>query len=514
MIFLYTNAIISGLLLTSLFPKYNFWFLSVIALVPYLTTLIFKRDKLKFYHVFLSAFLLGAVWHLSSLWWFSYVSIIAMFSLSLLIAFLFAVTITIGWKLTVKSVPCWLAFCAVWMVFETITTYFLTGFPWLLLGYSWRKWLVMIQVSDLAGPYAVSFLIVLFNVSIAQIITAKLKKGKINIAPLVTALFLAIIFYFYGTITIHKLNNESAVKKIFIACVQANIPSLIKHDSSKNADILKKYSRLSIIASKRKPDLIIWPETAFPGYFFDKGLTYKSVTNLVKYVDTPLMSGLCRRDISTDYYLNYYNSTALIEPSGSVIGLYDKMHLVMFGEYVPYADYLPFLKLVTPIEGSFSCGNAARTLALTINKTNTFKFGPLICFEDVFGYVARAMTRAGADILLNLTNDGWFHNSPEPYQHSSLAAFRTIETRRPLVRSTNSGITTYINRYGKTVTLLKKNGKSVQVSGVMHAEIPVYSSEKITLYTKFGDWFLIGWCVIAGGLVIGTIRRRSVIRDS
>jgi len=437
MIYLYINAIISGLLLASLFPKYNFWFLSVVALVPYFTALIYKGNKLKFYHVFFSAFLLGFVWHISSIWWLSYVSTAAMFALSAVIAFQLAFSIAIARRLMIKGVPIWLAFTASWMVFETLATYFLTGFPWLLLGYSWWKLISMIQVADLAGPYAVSFLIILFNISLAQIISSKLKKEKIFLKPLIIAISLAIIYFLYGSA--HKFKKEHYKKAINVACIQAFIPSLVKHDPNKDVDILRKYSELTIRASKKKPDLIIWPETALPGYFFDKMMSYNVVTNLVKYTDTPLMTGLCRRDISADYYLNYYNSAGLIEPNGNVIGLYDKMHLVMFGEYVPYAQYLPFLKLLTPIDGSFSCGSGARTLVLTVN-SNLFAFGPMICFEDVFGYVAREMARAGADILVNLTNDGWFHDSPEPYQHASLSIFRAVETHLPLIRCTNSGI--------------------------------------------------------------------------
>ncbi len=503
MIYLYINAIISGLLLASLFPKYNFWFLSVVALVPYFTALIYKGNKLKFYHVFFSAFLLGFVWHISSIWWLSYVSTAAMFALSAVIAFQLAFSIAIARRLMIKGVPIWLAFTASWMVFETLATYFLTGFPWLLLGYSWWKLISMIQVADLAGPYAVSFLIILFNISLAQIISSKLKKEKIFLKPLIIAISLAIIYFLYGSA--HKFKKEHYKKAINVACIQAFIPSLVKHDPNKDVDILRKYSELTIRASKKKPDLIIWPETALPGYFFDKMMSYNVVTNLVKYTDTPLMTGLCRRDISADYYLNYYNSAGLIEPNGNVIGLYDKMHLVMFGEYVPYAQYLPFLKLLTPIDGSFSCGSGARTLVLTVN-SNLFAFGPMICFEDVFGYVAREMARAGADILVNLTNDGWFHDSPEPYQHASLSIFRAVETHLPLIRCTNSGITTYINRFGKVINILKVNGKSVEVSGVMQVEIPVYKRQN-TIYVKFGDWFLTGWCVIVGGLFIWTFRR-------
>jgi len=244
----------------------------------------------------------------------------------------------------------------------------------------------------------------------------------------------------------------------------------------------------------------MWPETALPGYFFNKRISYKVVTNIVDYTKTPLLTGMCRAEISINYSVDYFNSAALIEPSGEVIGLYDKMHLVMFGEYVPYENIFPFFKLLTPIDGSFSCGSGARTLNLPIN-SNVFKFGALICFEDVFGYVSREMTRAGAEILVNLTNDGWFHNSPEPYQHAAIAAFRTIETRRPLIRVTNSGITTYINRYGKTIDVLEDRGKKVEVSGYMLSEVPVYKSNT-TFYVKYGDWFLILWCAIAAALLI------------
>ena len=506
MIWLYVNAVLSGALLSTLFPKLDFWFLSCFALIPYLFFIFFKREKIKAVHIFFSAFLLCATWNFLSIWWLSYVAVAAMFALSLLIALLFALTFLLAFQLYKKNIPAWLAFTSAWMIFEALVTYFLTGFPWLLLGYSWRKLLPLIQPADITGPYSISFLIVLFNVAFAELFVSKIKKQKLNYAALFSSFFILIIFYFYGSFRIHQFKKEQPIKKMSVACIQANIPSLIKHDPDRTENTLKKYAALTLRAAKKKPDLIIWPETALPGYFFDKRLSYKVVTNIVKHIKIPLLTGMCRREISPDFYLNYYNSAAMIEPSGEVIGLYDKMHLVMFGEYVPYEKIFPFFKLLTPIDGSFSCGRGARTLALPVN-SNIFKFGALICFEDVFGYVAREMARAGAEILVNLTNDGWFHNSPEPYQHAALAAFRTIETRRPLIRVTNSGITTYINRYGKTENVLEENGKKVEISGFMFSEVPVYK-DITTFYVRTGDWFIFSWCVIAAGLLLSTFIKK------
>jgi len=186
--------------------------------------------------------------------------------------------------------------------------------------------------------------------------------------------------------------------------------------------------------------------------------------------------------------------------------LYDKMHLVIFGEYVPLEKYLPFLKLVTPIDGSYSSGKRAQLITVSVSN-QTVNFGSLICFEDVFGYLSRKMASRGADVLLNLTNDGWFKSSPEPFQHAALASFRAIETRRPLIRATNSGITTIIDRLGQTQEVLHKKEKYTELNGILYGKINIYKSSQ-TIYTRFGDWFLILWTAVVVVLIGGISFRR------
>ncbi len=310
-----------------------------------------------------------------------------------------------------------------------------------------------------------------------------------------------IVFFSYGSFKINKLENEIPNSSVKVACIQANIPTQIKHDRSKNADFLNKYKVLTYEAAKQKPDVVIWPETAIPGYFFEYGLSYKTVTSIVNKIKIPLLTGLSRYELNQNRKYDFYNSAALIFPKSYVVPLYDKMHLVIFGEYVPLEKYLPFLKLVTPIDGSYSSGKRAQLITVSVSN-QTVNFGSLICFEDVFGYLSRKMASRGADVLLNLTNDGWFKSSPEPFQHAALASFRAIETRRPLIRATNSGITTIIDRLGQTQEVLHKKEKYTELNGILYGKINIYKSSQ-TIYTRFGDWFLILWTVVVVVLIGG-----------
>jgi len=380
----------------------------------------------------------------------------------------------------------------------------------MLLGYSWRPLIPIIQISDVAGVYAVSFLILLINLGITQFMTGITQQQPFikRIRLLVIASTVFIVFFSYGLWKINSLNNETPVSSINVACIQANIPTQIKHDHSKNADFLNRYKILTCESAKQKPDVVVWPETAIPGYFFEYGLSYRSVTALVNKINIPLLTGLSRYELNENQENDFYNSAGLICPNSYVVPLYDKMHLVIFGEYVPLEKYLPFLKLVTPISGSYSGGNQPQLIGVSVSN-QTVKFGSLICFEDVFSYLSREMARIGADILLNLTNDGWFRSSPEAFQHASLAAFRAIETRRPLIRSTNSGITTIIDRLGKTQEVLHKKNKFTEISGILHGKVNIFKSRQ-TIYTKFGDWFLVLWIAVVILLIMLCISRRGL----
>jgi len=238
-------------------------------------------------------------------------------------------------------------------------------------------------------------------------------------------------------------------------------------------------------------------------------LSFHAITNLVGSTGIPLLTGLPWFELDKRGEPLYYNSAGIIETNGTLACRYDKMHLVMFGEYVPYERLLPFLKKVTPIAGSFVPGDAPCGLALETAE-GTVTFGPLICFEDVFGYVARGMARAGADILVNFTNDGWFRSSPEPFQHAALSAFRAIETRRPLVRATNSGISTAIDRMGRITAVFDLHGRKTEVGGVMFATVALHPPEQ-TFYALYGDWLLVVWIAFAAVAVTRAVVRRRLL---
>lgn len=512
MVQLLVSAVISGILLTCAYPKVSWWPLSAVALVPVLIVLLRKRDTLSWRQVYLGTYLFSVVWHLAGIWWIGYVTVTGMIVLSLFMSLLCAGMLTLGWWLVRRNYPALLVFPAVWMVFECIVTYFMTGFPWLLLGYTWRPWLAIIQVSDIAGVYAVSFCVMSVNTAVAESLAGYARGAgwRKSIRPVAWAAGIIAACCLYGTIRMKYLQHAEPQKTVSVACIQANIPSLVKHDPNKNGDILRKYGMLSEAAVQSNIHVVIWPETAIPGYYHQGLVSFTMVTNILRNINTPLLTGMPRYEVDPGTRVRrFYNSAVIFSPSGIAFSMYDKMHLVMFGEYVPFERFLPFLKLVTPISGSFSRGRVPQLLVLT-SRGITCRFGPLICFEDVFGYVSRRMAREGADILVNLTNDGWFRSSPGPYQHAELSVFRAVETRRPLIRATNSGITTVIDRLGNTIAELRKENKLTEIHGILYADVPVENGG-ITLYARFGDWFLMLWILVTIGMAAGVIRRKHYI---
>jgi len=398
-----------------------------------------------------------------------------------------------------------------WMIFEALVTYVLTGFPWLLLGYAWRPWLTMIQVADIAGVYAVSMLVVLINAAFAQSCAGMLERWSFMRRQ--AGVLIMVVVYgsycAYGSWRLGRLGTAQPGREITLACIQANIPSLVKHDTTKDSEILERQCGMSFDAAGKRPDVLVWSETAVPGYLHERMLSYHAVTNLVRSTGIPLLTGLPWFELDRRGEPVYYNSVGIVGTNGTLGCRYDKMHLVMFGEYVPCERLLPFLKKVTPIAGSFTPGAAPCGLALD-TVSGTVIIGPLICFEDVFGYVARAMARAGADVLVNFTNDGWFRSSPEPYQHAALSAFRAIETRRPLVRATNSGISTAIDRMGRTTAILDLHGRKTEVGGVMHATVAIHPPMQ-TFYALYGDWLLTVWVAFAAVAMTRAVVRRRLM---
>jgi apolipoprotein N-acyltransferase len=196
----------------------------------------------------------------------------------------------------------------------------------------------------------------------------------------------------------------------------------------------------------------------------------------------------------------YFNSSFLVSPRGELVTTYRKRRLVIFGEYVPLVDWLPFIKYFTPITGGFTAGDKPVTFELGTNGPGT---SVLICFEDTFPHYAREHATDDIDFLVNITNDGWFGDSAAQWQHAANAVFRAVENGLPLVRCSNNGITCWIDEHGAMRDVGFNDFNDVYRAGFKIVSIPIAAARASTFYNRYGDVF--GWaCVVITALrVIG-----------
>jgi len=250
-------------------------------------------------------------------------------------------------------------------------------------------------------------------------------------------------------------------------------------------------------ASAQQPDLIVWPETSVPGCLESETDLMDRVKSLAKIVRTPILVGAPNEDRSLKDV--YYNSAALFADDGRMLDRYDKMHLVPFGEYVPLANVLSFVKAFTssPI-GNFAPGRTHTVFKFFIERhgrgTNDswrllkkVKFSVLICFEDIFPNLTRQFVKRDATFLVNITNDAWFGRTDAAYQHAQSSIFRAVENRVNVVRAANTGLSCFIDQKGQVVDAVESNGQNLFVDGFKVHEITLTHTK--TFYTAYGDIF-------------------------
>jgi len=263
--------------------------------------------------------------------------------------------------------------------------------------------------------------------------------------------------YGYGW---HALQQKFMDPDIKVSVIQGNIPQKEKWATEYVDSILARYQQLTLAAAKDKPQLIIWPETSVPGYILDEPKIFKNIVSLSKKVNTHLLVGSPRESEKGGIY---YNSAFLFAGSGEIKKVHDKIHLVPFGEYIPYKNMFWFLQ--DSAIGDFSPGEHYTLFSLPNNKQKSVQFAVLICFEDIFPSLVRRFRRGGADFFIVITNEAWFKISAEPIQHLAMSVFRAIETRCWFVRAANTGISGFIDPYGKVRAKVERGNEDIFVSG-------------------------------------------------
>ena len=270
--------------------------------------------------------------------------------------------------------------------------------------------------------------------------------------------------------------------------IQGNIEQGVKWDPAYRQATVDKYLKLSSVAGTPAAELIIWPEAATPFYLQDPTKFSTKVRELPQQVDSFLLTGSpAYQKVGADDY-RYFNSAFLFSPQGKELGRSDKIHLVPFGEYVPFGSLLTFVNKLVAGVGDFSPGTV-KPLPL-----NGHSLGVLICYEAIFPELARDYVRQGSDLLINITNDAWFGRSSAPYQHLAMTRFRSVENRIWLARAANTGFSALISPSGRVV-----ESGSLFESMALSGQVGLGSEP--TFYTRFGDVFAYTCLLISVGFL-------------
>jgi apolipoprotein N-acyltransferase len=538
----YGAAIVAGLLLAAAFPNGNVAGFAWVA--PGLV--LFTAAGLKGGGAFRVGYVAGLASYLASLYWLLLIPVtgglvfakaLGWIALSAYLALYPATWVWLCWKMfPVKweepfSVKLWaekflaagwsrrlawtLSGAALWVALEMTVARLLGGFPWLLLGDSQYRIVPVIQIASVTGVYGVSFLLVWFSLSLMSAMVSLARGGAgraMLFAEIILPMLAAAVIFACGYAKV--LKPEPKGRELKVALVQPSIPQTVKWDENENARSFAGVIKLSEGALTNKPDLLIWPESAVPRMVKWDEETHEAVCGLARSNHVWMIIG------SDDFEPHpgaktfkdgdYYNSSFLVSPDGKLAASYRKRRLVIFGEYVPLVKWLPFLKYLTPIEGGFVPGERAVSFDMPNLKA---KASVLICYEDVFPHSPAKESGDDPDFVVNLTNDGWFGEGAEQWQHAAAGVFRAVENGLPLVRCCNNGLTCWIDPQGRMRQIFVGAKNGIYGPGFLIAHIPILPSGQKnapTFYHLHGDWF--GWACMGWAVLQFAIRRKTFYR--
>lgn len=422
---------------------------------------------------------------------------------------------------------------AVWVGLEMTVSRLFTGFPWNLLGASQYQMLPLIQVASVTGVYGVSFLIIWLSLALYAASYRIVRHPGVRLGwqgEVMLPLGALVVLYGSGMMQLHERAQPG--DQLHATLVQPSIPQTMIWDEQQNDRRFADLLALSTAALTNETDVLIWPEAAVPQMVRYDEATYDAVSGLARSNHVWMIIGsddAVRREHPTPGNdADYFNASFLISPAGELANWYHKRQLVVFGEYVPLTRWLPFLQRLTPITGGFTSGTRPVTFDLilphhevdtnyaTISLVNPdgamvrrggVKTSTLICFEDVFPHLARHYVKPDTDFLVNLTNDGWFGEGAEQWQHAASAVFRAVENGVPLIRCANNGLTCWIDAHGVIRKVFRDASGSIYGPGALTVDIPLRplgTDRTPTFYNEHGDIF--GWsCVV---IAVGVLLRR------
>jgi apolipoprotein N-acyltransferase len=390
-------------------------------------------------------------------------------------------------------------------VTEWLRGHLLSGFPWNSFGYALSEPLALAQTASLIGLWGMTFLAVAIFASPAVLIDGSTRGRKPWIAP-VAALVLLAAMAVFGAVRLSL--QPTVLTKVKLRIMQPNLQQDVKFNYGAKAEVMQKYLTLSDRASGPQStgvsdaNILIWPESAFPFFLTREADAMAQIADLLPK-GTVLITGAVRApELPPGVRITRaYNSIYVIDHDGSVLSVYDKLHLVPFGEYLPFQNLMEKLGFVqlTRVQGGFIPGTRRRAMEIP----NAPRALPLICYEAIFpGDITTRDDRPGW--IINLTNDGWFGISTGPYQHLQQMRLRAVEEGLPVVRAANTGISAVIDPSGRIVARL-----GLGIEGVLDANLP--AALPPTIYARLRD---VPAGVMAAVALLLVIRRRFARRSS
>lgn len=342
------------------------------------------------------------------------------------------------------GVPMTAALPVTWLAAEKLRSLGEMGFPWLSIGYTpWRS-LALIQWASIGGVALVGAWLVAVNGCLIGAWLARSKrKGRRAVVFLVAAAILGLAAYGGGT-ALMPASIPGGYSGPRVALIQGNVPGEIKWSGTHQKEVLAKFLSLSRQALAQKPDLLIWPETATGSYLKRDLPSLIAVQSFVDSANVPLLAGYPDYELHQDGSYRLTNAAGVFAPGRGILGQYEKMHLVPFGERLPFEWLIPALAKIDFGQAEFAPGDS-----LVLLEADGERACVLVCFESIFEDASRQARARGATLLVNITNDEWFGRTGALYQHAAMAVFRSVETRLPLARCANTGLTFFVDARGE-----------------------------------------------------------------
>lgn len=493
------GAALAGGLLALAFPPFPFGFLAHIAIAIALLTVRNESVQTAAWR----GFVFGFVFHLATIYWTGWVSVPGMFTmvavLALYVSLVFAAYAFASRVIGDRAV--WLV-PVFWVAHEYLRGLGDLAFPWTNLSLSQVDYLNLIQFADVTGDLGVSLWVVLINVLVYRMIVVSTAPRRKPIgAYAATIILLFVVPFLYGWGTIENLKSTDTVR---VAVLQGDIDSFAKWDSAYVDQSFAVYEAQAREAAGQGAELTVWPETAAPVYLRTKSHYEWQLRNLAEETGVPMIIGTLEYETLPGRGYLRYNAAVLLDEHGFRPDYHAKMQLVPLGEWIPFSDKLRILDKLDVGGAHFTAGKK-----LVLFDHPRGPYATVICFESVFPDIIRQFVLHGARFILNITNDGWYGMSSGPTQHARIAVYRAIETRRPIARSANTGISLVIDRAGHV-----QMASDQYVPDCLVADLGLGPKDEETFFVEYGMYVGQLCAAVAGtfllfGVFLDWRRRRS-----